>query len=221
MYGILIVLGIVVSALIAEHIAKKHSLDTNILWNGLLIGTLCAIFGARLYHVLDYWNYYQMHLLEIFTIWHGGLGILGGLAFGLLGGITFLKFKKQQISLWVDLASLVTPLGQSIGRWGNYINKELLPYALYESLADFILFLLLLGIYIKFKFTKKCLILSAYLIGYSLIRIMLDTLHPDSWTVGNLSIAKASSASVIIAILVLYALHCLRPRWFQKEEKNH
>ena len=95
-----------------------------------------GLIGARLYHVLNEWQYYWAHPLQIFAIWNGGLAIHGALIAGLI--FLWLYSKRQATSyklpatsylLWLaDLLSPAILLGQAIGRWGNYFNQELFGY---------------------------------------------------------------------------------------------
>ena len=147
MYGLTITTGLFLSLLLAEQIIQQNKDfkkdDKNILWEGFLYMVVCGIIGARLYHVIDYWEIYKDYPFKIIQLWHGGLGIFGAIAGGLIAAIFYLKKKKQTVLKWLDIAGIVTPLGQAIGRWGNVFNKELLPYSIYESAFNLILFLLL------------------------------------------------------------------------------
>ncbi len=147
MYGLIIVFAILVAALYAEKIAKKQSKNTNILWGALFIGLIFGVIGARLFHVLDLWPYYLQHPTNILKVWYGGLGIFGGILFGGLAGACYLKLKHEPLLPWFDIAALALPLGQALGRFANYANDELLPFALYESALDFALFLILNLVY--------------------------------------------------------------------------
>jgi len=145
LYGFFIALGILVGAFVVEKINNKFSilnsefsiLDT-LPW--LLIP---GIIGARLYHVFDYWQYYSKNSLEILFIWHGGLGIFGGILGGIVGLWIFLKINNKNVKIrdiflpFLDLGVIGLSIGQVIGRWGNYFNQELyglptnLPWAIY------------------------------------------------------------------------------------------
>ncbi len=181
MYGFFISLGILISALLAEKLAIKHNKNTNILWTGLFIAIVAGIIGARIYHVLDYFDYYSSAPLQIFALNQGGLGIPGGIIFGGISLVIYLKLKNQPIAYWTDLAATVLPLGQSIGRWGNYFNNELMPYAIYESILDFLLFIALF--FISKKSTKPGLITLLYILGYILVRLLLMRHRTDFWLI--------------------------------------
>src|SRR3990167_5494805 len=207
MYGILISLGILTSALYCDHIAKKKGLNSNILWEGLLAGLIFGIIGARLYHVLDLYSFYSQNPIRIFQIWNGGLGIYGGLFAGILAFIIYLKIKKERVLNWLDISAVGIPLAQGIGRWGNYFNKELLPYSIYESLFDIILFLVL-SYLIKSRKIKSGIIFSSYLIGYGIIRIVLEKTRQGVWNIHGIDVAGFISLILIATgIYLAYAFN--------------
>ena len=83
-----------------------------------------AIIGSRLYYVVFKWDYYLVHLNEIYKIWHGGLAIHGAVIGGALAA--FIYTRRKNLPFW-KLADFIAPsliLGQAIGRWGNYFNQE-------------------------------------------------------------------------------------------------
>jgi phosphatidylglycerol:prolipoprotein diacylglycerol transferase len=171
-YGIIISLAILISSLLAEKLAKRRGKDTALLWDGLFWTILIGVIGARLYHVIDYWSYYSQDLVKIVMIWKGGLGIIGGILAGAVTFTTYLKIKKENVLEWLDIAGLIVPLGQGLGRFANVLNKELLPVAYYEMGCDFLLFTVLWLVQKRVK--KKGGIFLLYIIGYTLIRLLLQ-----------------------------------------------
>jgi phosphatidylglycerol:prolipoprotein diacylglycerol transferase len=131
-YGLLIVTGIMLGATVARYLAKRDGKDPDIIWDMMMVVVLLGIVGARAYHVFSQpaggllgWDYYKTHPLEAFAIWQGGLGIYGAIAGGALGVVIFSAFRKLNVPRWLDFLSPAVAIGQSIGRWGNYINQEL------------------------------------------------------------------------------------------------
>ncbi len=204
MYGIAISLGILVSALIGEKITRKENLNIELYWGAIIVAMIGGIIGARAYHVLDFYTYYITYPLEIFKMWHGGVGIYGGL----IGGFTFLygylKRKNQNVVRWLTIFAIVLPLGQAIGRIGNIFNTELLPYAYYELLLDLILFTVLFYIY-KFKNIdlKSNVYLGIYLLGYGLIRLISGTKRLDVWSWELLDVTHAVSTLFVLLGIIL------------------
>ncbi len=131
-YGVLIVIGIILATNIAAYLAKRANMDPDKIWDMLLVVVVLAIIGARLYHVVSSpaggqmgWDYYKENPLKAFYIWEGGLGIFGAIIGGALGVFIFCQFQKLRPLQWMDFAAPGVAIGQSIGRWGNYINREL------------------------------------------------------------------------------------------------
>jgi phosphatidylglycerol:prolipoprotein diacylglycerol transferase len=131
-YGVLIVTGIILGANVAAYLAKKAGKDPEAIWDMLMVVVILAIIGARIYHVFSQpsdgllgWNYYKENPLEALYIWNGGLGIYGAMVGGALGVILFTARRKLRPLQWLDFAAPGMAIGQSIGRWGNYVNIEL------------------------------------------------------------------------------------------------
>ncbi len=134
-YGVLIVTGILLAALIAENMAKRKGDDPDHVWNILIYALIFGIIGARLYHVFSRpsggfvgWPYYRQHPIEIIAFWHGGfrgLGIYGAIIGGVLALWVYTKIHHLDFLRWADYGAPGILLAQSIGRWGNYVNQEL------------------------------------------------------------------------------------------------
>jgi phosphatidylglycerol:prolipoprotein diacylglycerol transferase len=207
-YGILISFSIFIAVLIGENLAKKAGKATEVYWGGVFWGLICGILGARFYHVLHLLPYYATHPMEIPMIWQGGLGLIGGIIGGLLGFGIYLKRVGSKLSEWLDIAGVVIPLAQAIGRWGNFFNQEIYgpptsfpwgicispenrpshlasyskfhPLFLYESLLNLILFGILWIIYKNHRQKlENGSIFAFYLVGYSIIRFFLEFLRAD------------------------------------------
>jgi phosphatidylglycerol:prolipoprotein diacylglycerol transferase len=131
-YGILIVTGILLGSRVAGFLAKEYDRDPEAIWDMLMIVVICAIVGARVYHVFSQpesgmlgWNYYKENPIEAFFIWNGGLGIYGALIGGVIGVAIYAYFHQLRLLRWLDFIAPGAAIGQSIGRWGNYMNREL------------------------------------------------------------------------------------------------
>jgi phosphatidylglycerol---prolipoprotein diacylglyceryl transferase len=131
-YGLLIATGILLGAQVAAFAAREAGRDPELIWDMLIVVVIFALIGARLYHVVSSpeggqvgWDYYRANPLEIFALWHGGLGIYGAIIGGALGAAIFCLRRKLNFLRWLDFLALGMPLGQSIGRWGNFMNREL------------------------------------------------------------------------------------------------
>jgi phosphatidylglycerol:prolipoprotein diacylglycerol transferase len=131
-YGIFIVVGILLATTVAAHLARQWGKDPDHVWDMLLVVIVLGLIGARLYHVFSRpeggligWPHYREHPIEILYIWNGGLGILGGVVGGALGVVLYALRNDLSPIQWMDFAAPGVALGQAIGRWGNYINREL------------------------------------------------------------------------------------------------
>jgi len=131
-YGIIIVTAVLVAAYVASLEARRRGQDPDHAWNALLLCLVLGIIGARLYHVFSSprggmmgWNYYRQNPIAILQIWHGGLGIYGAVAGGILGVYTYARLNNLSFLQWTDIGAPGLILAQAIGRWGNFINQEL------------------------------------------------------------------------------------------------
>ena len=227
-YGIIISLSILSSILVLRSLISKK--DEDVMWGMCFWLILCGVLGARLYHVFHFWTHYKTNLLEIFKIWNGGLGIWGGIFGGILGSSLYLKIKGQKVISWLDSISISIPLGQALGRWGNFFNKEILglptklpwgmfvepknrpdnfstfsnfhPLFLYESILCLFLFVIMIFLHEKYKekYLGKGFFVALYLFGYSLIRFFLDFLRLEQW---EISLGNNVSLNVSQCISIL------------------
>ncbi len=219
-YGLLIGIAIVVGLSVAERVARAsgHQIDV---WDPLWWMATPAVAGARAYHVVDKWSYYAQNPLEIIDIAAGGLAIYGAIFGAVLGLLAYLKAKSKNTEVVVfeeffvfgDVYALVLPLAQAIGRWGNYVNGELWgvattgtpweyhPLFLYESVLNLALFVILILMYRR---KVRGSTLGGYLVGYGVIRIVLEPLRQESFRAGGVAVAQLLGVLfVIIGILIL------------------
>lgn len=123
-YGIIIAIGIVGGFVIAGWDGKKNGLNEDLFWDFSIYAVVFSIIGARLYYVIFSWDHYKGDLLSILNIRKGGLAIYGGVIAGFLTLFIFTKVKKVSFFLMSDSAVLGLLVGQSLGRWGNFMNRE-------------------------------------------------------------------------------------------------
>ena len=162
-YGIILMLGAVAAAFLAEHEARRRKFNPEFVWDGLIWVLIGGIIGARLWHVFTpppsmiaagfTTQYYLTHPLDLINTRLGGLGIPGAVIGGALALYLFCRRKKMSFLTWADIAAPGVALAQAIGRWGNFFNQELygkpstLPWAVkidpinrlpgYESYSTF------------------------------------------------------------------------------------
>lgn len=122
-YGIIIALGMLLAVLYVMKSCKRFDVNPDRLIDVILVGVVAGIVGARLYYVLFNMKEFT-DIWSIFDLKSGGLGIYGGLIFGLGAGALMAMWRKVDIPSAFDLASLGFLIGQGIGRWGNFVNQE-------------------------------------------------------------------------------------------------
>lgn len=123
-YGIILTTGILLGLLLAMDIAKKEGLNSDIVLDFLLYDIVFAILGARLYFIIFNWQYYMDHLGEIFNIRQGGIAIYGAIIASLIVAVIYTRRKKINFFKFADITAFGLILGQAIGRYGNFVNKE-------------------------------------------------------------------------------------------------
>ena len=191
---------------------------------------LFSIIGARIFYVLANLNFYLANPKEILLLNHGGISIWGAITFGVLTIYFICKKNKFSFLKYCDILALVFPLCQAIGRFGNYFNQEAFgiptngilklfvdvayrpqeyksfeyfhPAFLYESILNIVLFMFLISFFDKKK-EKSGLVFFSYLIGYSLIRILVESIRIDStFYLFNLPIAQIISLFALVIAVV-------------------
>lgn len=123
-YGILIAIGMLTGYLLVEWQAKRTGQDPETYLDFALYAIIFSIIGARLYYVLFSFDQFKDNFLDILNFRGGGLAIYGGIIGGFLTGIVFAKVKKIPFTLLFDTSCVGLLLGQIIGRWGNFVNRE-------------------------------------------------------------------------------------------------
>ena len=123
-YGIIIASGFLLAVLYMLHRAKDFGVTQDdvldmILW-AVPIGVVCA----RLYYCIFYWELYEDDPISMLYIWEGGLAIYGGIIGGVITLLVVSKVKKIPAPVLLDLAGMGVIIGQCIGRWGNFMNRE-------------------------------------------------------------------------------------------------
>lgn len=229
-YGVIIAVGFLLAFLYAMSSCKKFNMDDDKLLDAVIVGIIGGIIGARAYYVLFYTgDQYIKNPISALYIWEGGLGIYGGIIGGLICGALMAKFRKINVATVLDLASLGFLIGQSIGRWGNFVNQEAFgvetnlpwgmvsentsrvasgpvhPCFLYESLWCLLGFILLHIFSRKLRrYDGQTFLL--YLIWYGVGRFFIEGLRTDSLITPFLTIRVSqlvAAATVLTAVILL------------------
>jgi phosphatidylglycerol:prolipoprotein diacylglycerol transferase len=123
-YGIVIAFGMLAGLWLASWKAKKTGQDPDTYFDLAIIAIICSLIGARIYYVAFRWDIYKGDLPAILNIRQGGLAIYGGVIAAILTTFIFSRVKKIPFGRLCDTAGLGLILGQIIGRWGNFFNRE-------------------------------------------------------------------------------------------------
>lgn len=231
-YAILITLSLVIAILACKKQDGKYGIKYHDILDLAILVIPISLIGARLYYVIFNLNYYSHNMSQILNIRSGGMAIYGGL---IAGAITIYFFCKKRNILILDLFDYIIPyiaLGQSIGRWGNFINGEAYgiatdlpwkmgiykediveyvhPTFLYESISTFFLFLLLLkiGKNRKFKGELTCI----YLIVYSFVRIWIEGLRIDSLMLYKFRISQILSILLFVIFCIIWVYNVVKAK---------
>lgn len=123
-YGMVIGCAVLAGILMAAREAKRTNQDPEIYYDLAIYEVIFSVIGARIYYVIFSWDYYKKDLLSIFNIRQGGLAIYGAVIAAIITAFVYAKRKKLSFTTLVDTAVLGLVLGQIIGRWGNFFNRE-------------------------------------------------------------------------------------------------
>lgn len=228
-YGIIIAVGFLLAFLYTVSSCKKFRVDPDRFIDVVMVGIVFGVIGARLYYVLFFaGDQYLKNPASIFDIRQGGLGIYGGIIFGLLFGALMAKIRRLSIPAVLDLASLGFLIGQAVGRWGNFVNQEAFgsatdlpwrmisentdivsstgvhPCFLYESLWCLAGFLLLHSFSRKLRRYDGQVFLL-YTLWYGVGRFFIEGLRTDSLItpVVPLRVSQVVAAAAAVAAAVL------------------
>lgn len=222
-YAIIITSGLILAMIFAMTHAKKVGLTSDNIVDIVLWGVPTALIGARLYYVIFEPDRFES-FADIINIRKGGLAIYGGVIAAFLTGYIYCKVKKINFLALFDLGALGFFIGQSIGRWGNFMNAEAFggetslpwgmsinggapvhPTFLYESLWNVIGFLLAYLYLRKFK-KEHGEIFFFYLAWYGAGRTWIEGLRTDSLWWGNFRVSQVLAAITCVIGVILIIL---------------
>jgi len=227
-YSFLIFISLLIGLLIIKKEIKKTKLDKDFIFDLIFYLIPVCIVGARLYYVIFNFDVFKNNILDIFKIWEGGLAIYGVVISGIIFIVYYCKKKSQSILLTLDLLAPCLILGQAIGRWGNFFNREAhgaittlehlqsmhlpefiingmningnyyIPTFLYESIWCFIGFILLIILRNKIKYKREGIIVCSYFVFYSIGRFFIEGLRTDSLYLFNIRVSQLTSGILFI-----------------------
>ena len=225
-YSLAYIAGIIIGWLLCKKILIQKS-DINEKFDDyityLVIG---MIIGGRLGYIIFYnFSYYINNFFEIFKVWEGGMSFHGGLIGIIIASILFSKKHNQDSFLYMDLVSLVAPIGIFFGRLANFINSELygtptdIPWAvtfiqvdnlsrhpsqLYEAILEgIILFIILMYFKNKDYLKKPGLISGLFLIFYSIFRFFIEFVRVPDEQLGHLIFGLSMGQIISLIFFVI------------------
>ena len=250
-YGVLIALGVLLAVWFCSKQAPKYGLTEDNVFDVVLWAVPLGIVGARLYYIIFYYDQYRTasgapDFGKMIRIWDGGLAIYGGVIVGFAMVFAYCAYKKIPAPALMDGCIAGLMIGQIVGRWGNFMNREAFgaettlpwrmrlwlsaesfvdvhPTFLYESLWNMIgLLLLCLVIARRRRFDGENV--CFYLLWYGLGRFWIEGLREDSLYLFDLTLFGSpvrvsqalSLALVLFAGAVLLARLVIRPADPQK-----
>lgn len=232
-YGIILALGMLAGLLLCMKQAKHFGLTEDHVLDMVLWAVPACIVGARLYYVLFYLDLYRtaeggLDWGSMIAVWDGGLAIYGAVIMGFVVAVLYTRKRKLKLWAMTDLCVMGLLIGQSIGRWGNFVNREAfgaettLPWRMrlwtsayqyievhptffYESLWNLIGLLLVLFVITKgrrFDGENTCF----YFLWYGLGRTWIESLRTDSlylfdWTFLGSPIRVSQALSIVLVVV--------------------
>ncbi len=237
LYGLIIATGLILAVVYALRRKEQFGITEDDLLDGVLWIVPFAIICARLYYCAFTWQTYASDPIRILYIWEGGLAIYGGVIGAIIGIFVFAKIRKLNPFAILDLVALGFLIGQAMGRWGNFFNREAFgeatesflrmglyntvtgqveyyhPTFLYESVWNLAGFVLLHFLSKKRQYDGQ--VALGYAAWYGLGRAFIEGLRTDSLWWGPFRVSQllaAVSCAVAVIILVWQA--------FRPHDKN-
>ena len=227
-YAIIIASGFLLAVYYGMKRSREFNLSEDNITGMLMVAAPLAIVCARIYYVIFEFDQYKDDLISVLYIWNGGIAIYGAIIGALLGAVIYCSFKKMKITNFLDIGALGLMIGQSIGRWGNFVNAEAYggettllwrmeiydaeararicvhPTFLYESVWNALGFVLLHFYSKKRKFNGE--VFWLYVLWYGAGRAMIEGLRTDSLYFFGTGIRTSQALAVITALAAVAVL---------------
>ena len=228
-YGVIIALGFLLGITYCARSAGRFGIREEDVYDLVLWLIPLSIVGARLYFVLFKLDYYLAHPGEIVEIWNGGLAIYGGVIAGVIVMLLVCRRKKIPWQAMIDLLVFGLLIGQILGRWGNFMNREAFgaeteifcrmkltapdgrsicvhPTFLYESLWNLVGFIGLLIWERRGGRRYDGQAALGYFFWYGVGRSWIEGLRTDSLYIGNSALRVSQLLSIVLALAALVLL---------------
>lgn len=233
LYGLVIALGLLLAVMYAGRRCKCAGLTQDSLLDGVLWITPFSIICARIYYCAFTWDSYRDDPISVLYIWNGGIAIYGAVIGAVIGVAVFCKIKKVNLFAVLDMTLTGFLIGQLVGRWGNFFNREAFgaatdsffrmglfntrtgafeyyhPTFLYESLWNLAGFLILNACYKKRKYNGQIALM--YCAWYGLGRAWVEGLRVDSLYWGSFRVSQVLAAATCIVATAALLYNYFRP----------
>ena len=232
-YGIAIALGLLLAVLYGMKHSRRAGLTGDDILDGVLWITPLAIVCARIYYCAFSWDQYRDNPLSVLYIWNGGIAIYGAVIGAVIGVVIYCKIKKCSLPALLDLVLTGFLIGQAVGRWGNFFNREAFgaatdsffrmglfnsvtqsweyyhPTFLYESVWNAAGFALLHFLYPKRKYNGQ--IALGYAAWYGLGRSWIEGLRMDSLYWGSFRVSQVLAIVTCVSAIAILIWQSFRP----------
>ena len=223
-YGVLIALGFLLGILYCARHSRNFGIKADDFYDMVILLIPLSILCARIYYVLFRLDEFVGRPASVFAVWEGGIAIYGGIIGGILAILLVCRYKKIPVPAMLDVTVYGLLIGQIIGRWGNFMNREAFgapteifcrmgltdpsgntiyvhPTFLYESLWNLVgfLFLVIWGKKGKRKYDGQTTLL--YFLWYGLGRAWIEGLRTDSLYIGHTGIRVSQALSIVLVII--------------------
>lgn len=220
-YGVIIATGFLLAVIYCAHRAEDFGMKADNVYDVILLGVPMAIICSRIYYCVFNWDLYRDNPITVLYIWKGGLGMYGVLFGAILALIIYCRWKKLSIPAFLDMVCLGFLIGQTLGRWGNFMNREAFGYEtdifcrmgltqngvtyyvhptfLYESLWNCV-GLLLIHLFSKKRRSFDGQVFLMYLGWYGFGRMFIEGLRTDSLYLFDTGIRVSQLVSFILFV---------------------
>ena len=232
-YGLIIGIGLLLAVWYCCKRSQEFGLTEDHVLDGLILVLPISVICARIYYCAFSWSEFADDPISVLYIWNGGIAIYGGVLGAVFGMWIFSKWKKVKLAAVLDLIMIGFLIGQSVGRWGNFMNREAFgaetdsflrmgltnmytgvttyfhPTFLYESLWNAVGFVILHFASKKRKYDGQ--VALWYAAWYGLGRTLIEGLRMDSLYWGPFRVSQCLAAVSCVAAVAVLIYNSLRP----------